>query len=128
MFNGIIKKTGKIYSIKKKEKNCLIEISSKIKFLKNEIGSSISCSGACLTLENFSKNISRYYLSNETLNKTNLKFLLDPEFQNDSQSHNLLRKSFLEFCSYLLERVYFFQPIFLLHLTQVKISNHQFLA
>ena len=73
MFNGIIKKTGKIYSIKKKEKNCLIEIYSKIKFSKNEIGSSISCSGVCLSLENFNANLSRYYLSNETLNKTNLK-------------------------------------------------------
>jgi len=52
MFNGIIKHTGKISKIYKNNNNCIIEILSKIKFSKNEIGSSISCSGACLTLEN----------------------------------------------------------------------------
>ena len=51
MFNGIIKKTGKLKKIKMSKSNCNIEILSKIKFSKKEIGSSISCSGACLTLE-----------------------------------------------------------------------------
>ena len=41
-----------------------------MKFSRNEIGSSISCSGACLTLDNFKNNISKYYVSKETLNKT----------------------------------------------------------
>ena len=43
MFNGIIKNTGKINRIFKKKNNCVIEILSKMKFSKNEIGSSISC-------------------------------------------------------------------------------------
>ena len=70
MFNGIIKNTGRIRKIFKKNNNCILEIYSKMKFSRNEIGSSISCSGACLTLDNFKNNISKYYVSKETLNKT----------------------------------------------------------
>ena len=71
MFSGIIKYTGKINKIHKN--NCIMEISSKIKFSKSEIGSSISCSGACLTLEKYRKNLSKFYISKETLNRTNFK-------------------------------------------------------
>ena len=70
MFSGIIKNTGKINMIYKNNKNCVIEILSKIKFTKKEIGSSISCSGACLTLEKYNKNSCKFYISKETLNKT----------------------------------------------------------
>ena len=73
MFSGIIKYTGKINKIHKNKNNSIMEISSKIKFLKSEIGSSISCSGACLTLEKYKKNLSKFYISKETLNRTNFK-------------------------------------------------------
>jgi len=73
MFNGIIKHTGKISMIYKNNNNCIIEILSKIKFSKNEIGSSISCSGACLTLEKYKGNLSKFYISKETLNRTNFR-------------------------------------------------------
>ena len=73
MFNGIIKNTGKLIKIDKKNNNCFIEISSKMEFTKNEIGSSISCSGTCLTLEKFNKNLAKFYISKETLNKTIFK-------------------------------------------------------
>ena len=46
---------------------------SKIKFTKKEIGSSVSCSGACLTLEKYSRNLIKFYISKETLNKTFFK-------------------------------------------------------
>ena len=75
MFNGIIKNTGIIKRIYKKNNNCNLEIVSKMKFLKNDIGSSISCSGACLTLEKYNRNLSKFYISKETLNRTNFKFL-----------------------------------------------------
>ena len=75
MFNGIIKHTGKISKIYKNNNNCIIEILSKIKFTKHEIGSSISCSGACLTLEKYKGNLSKFYISKETLNRTNFKSL-----------------------------------------------------
>ena len=73
MFNGIVKHTGKIYKIYKKGKNCKIQILSNIKFNEDEIGSSISCSGVCLTLENYNKDLCFFYLSKETLNKSNFK-------------------------------------------------------
>ena len=73
MFNGIIKHTGKISKIYKNNNNCIIEILSKIKFSKNEIGSSISCSGTCLTLEKYKGNLCKFYISKETLNRTNFK-------------------------------------------------------
>jgi len=73
MFYGIITNTGKIKNIIKKNNNCSIEILSKLIFNKNDIGSSISCSGACLTLENYTNKISKFYLSKETLNKTIFK-------------------------------------------------------
>ena len=74
MFSGIIKHTGIINNIYKNNNNCVVEILSKIKFSKSEIGSSISCSGACLTIEEYKKNLVRFYISKETLNRTNFKF------------------------------------------------------
>jgi len=50
-----------------------MEIFSNIKFKTNEIGSSISCSGVCLTLEFIKKNTIVFYLSKETLNRTIFK-------------------------------------------------------
>ena len=73
MFSGIIKHTGKITKIYKNNNNCVIEILSDIKFKKSEIGASISCSGACLTLEKYNKNLIKFYISKETLNRTNFK-------------------------------------------------------
>ena len=73
MFNGIIKNTGIINKIIKRKNNYLLEIKSNLKFKHVEIGSSISCSGACLTLDSFKKNVAKYYLSKETINKTNFK-------------------------------------------------------
>ena len=70
MFNGIIKNTGVINNIIKKNNNCFLELSSKLRFNNDEIGSSISCSGACLTLEKYKKNLSQFYISKETLSKT----------------------------------------------------------
>ena len=74
MFNGIIKSTGKINKITINNNNCILEVYSNFNFLKNEIGSSIACSGTCLTLNKFKKKISTFYISKETLNKTNFKF------------------------------------------------------
>ena len=73
MFSGIISHTGKIKKIYKNNNNCALEIISKIKFSKTEIGSSISCSGTCLTLEKYKRNLSKFYISKETLNRTNFK-------------------------------------------------------
>ena len=73
MFSGIITHTGIIKNIFKDKNNCLIKIKSRIKFTKKEIGSSISCSGTCLTLEKYNKDVSTFYLSSETLKRTIFK-------------------------------------------------------
>ena len=86
MFSGIIKHTGKINKIYKNNNNCIIEILSKIKFSKSEIGSSISCSGTCLTIEKYKGNISSFYISKETLRRTNFKFLKKGDFVNLERS------------------------------------------
>ena len=70
MFNGIIQNTGQILSVIKKNNNCTILVKSKMKFKKNEIGSSISCSGVCLTVEKVKKDVVKFYLSKETMHKS----------------------------------------------------------
>jgi riboflavin synthase len=73
MFNGIINNTGRINKIEKKSNNCLLFVKTKMNFKKKEIGSSVSCSGACLTIEKIKKDVIQFYLSKETLNKTTFK-------------------------------------------------------
>ena len=82
MFNGIIKKTGKISRLYRERNNCSLYILSKLNFNKNEIGSSVSCSGACLTLEKYNKNLCKFYISKETLNRTIFKFLKKGDIVN----------------------------------------------
>ena len=73
MFNGIIYNTGKIISLKKTKKSLFIGIISNIKFKKKDLGSSISCNGVCLTLVKIDKKKIYFYLSNETLKRSNFK-------------------------------------------------------
>ena len=89
MFNGIIKHTGKIIKIYRKNANCFMEVLSNIKFSNKEIGSSISCSGTCLTLEKFNGKQSKFYISRETLNRTNFKFLKKGDVINLEKSLRL---------------------------------------
>ena len=70
MFNGIIYNTGIVKKIEIKKKNCSLDIYSTIKLSRKDIGSSISCSGVCLTVEKIKKKIITFYLSKETLNRT----------------------------------------------------------
>ena len=57
MFNGIVFNTGTIKLIKKKKKSFLIGIQTKMKFQKRDIGSSICCSGVCLTIEKIKNDL-----------------------------------------------------------------------
>ena len=75
MFNGIITDIGKVKKIYKNNNNCQFEIYTKMKLRNSEIGSSISCSGACLTVEKYNRNIIKFYVSKETLKKTTFKLL-----------------------------------------------------
>ncbi len=77
MFNGIIYKQGIIKSIKKSARyikgSLVIEIQSNIKFNKNDIGESVCCDGVCLTLIRIKKRSFLFYLSKETIRRSNFK-------------------------------------------------------
>ena len=75
MFNGIIYNTGIVKKIKNNQKSKLIAIKSDLRFKKNEIGSSISCNGVCLTLININKGLIYFYISIETIKRSNFKFV-----------------------------------------------------
>jgi len=74
MFNGIVTNQGKIEKITKQSKNCILVLQSNIKFNKKEIGTSVSCNGACLTLCKIKKKLIYFFLSKETLRRSTFKF------------------------------------------------------
>ena len=74
MFNGIVTNQGKIEKIIKQSKNCILLLQSDIKFNKKEIGASVSCNGACLTLYKIKKKLIYFFLSEETLRRSTFKF------------------------------------------------------
>ena len=73
MFNGIIFNTGIIKSIKKNKNSIYVGIKSKIKFKKNDVGSSISCDGVCLTVEQIHKDTIYFYISSDTLKRSHFR-------------------------------------------------------
>ena len=75
MFNGIIFNTGKVKNIKRKKNSIYVGIQSKMNFNKKDLGSSICCDGVCLTVDNVVKNKTYFYISNETLKRSNFKTL-----------------------------------------------------
>ena len=75
MFNGIIFNTGKVKYIKKNKDRILVGIESKLKFKVKDIGSSVSCNGVCLTLEKINKRLIFFYVSIETLKRSNFNKL-----------------------------------------------------
>ena len=78
MFNGIIYNKGVIKSIRRNPRyvsgSLVIEISSNIKFKKSDIGESVCCDGVCLTLIRIKKKSFLFYLSKETLKRSNFKY------------------------------------------------------
>ena len=75
MFNGIIFNVGKVKYITKAKNSIYIGIQTKTNFSKKDIGSSICCDGVCLTIEKVIKNKIFFYISNETLKRSNFKTL-----------------------------------------------------
>ena len=71
MFNGIIKSTGTIKDIKKGKKSMILSIYSNLKLKKNSLGDSISCDGVCLTLTSKKNKMLTFYLSDETIKRSN---------------------------------------------------------
>ena len=88
MFNGIIYNTGKVKYLKKGVNSTFIGIKTDLKFKKKDIGSSVCCDGVCLTITKIIKNIIYFYISNETLKRSNFKLLKINQVLNLEKSLN----------------------------------------
>ena len=86
MFNGIIFKTGKVKKILKNKDSIYVGIQSKTNLNMKDIGSSVCCDGICLTLTEIKNKILYFYVSNETLKKTNFKNLKKNQIINLEKS------------------------------------------
>ena len=75
MFNGIIFNTGRVQVIKKKKNSIYVGIQTKINFSNKDLGSSVCCDGVCLTVDKVVKRKIFFYISNETLKRSNFKSL-----------------------------------------------------
>ena len=74
MFNGIIFNKGLVKKILKRSKGINIFIKSDIKLSKKDIGISVACDGVCLTLITIKNKLMEFYLSNETIKRSNFKY------------------------------------------------------
>ena len=75
MFNGIIFNKGIIIKILKRTEGINIFIKSNLKLTNKDIGVSVACDGVCLTLITIKKKIMEFYLSNETILRSNFRDL-----------------------------------------------------
>ena len=73
MFNGIIYQQGVLKKIIKNNKGFNIFVFSNLNISKKNIGISVCCDGVCLTVVSFKNKISEFYLSKETLRRSNFK-------------------------------------------------------
>jgi len=73
MFNGIIFNTGIVKSIKRNKNSINISVKTKLKFSNKDLGSSVSCDGICLTITRINGKLVNFYISKETLKRSNFK-------------------------------------------------------
>ena len=86
MFNGRIFNTGSIKKIKKNRNSFQINVLTNLKFSKKDLGSSVSCNGVCLTIDKIKNNLISFYVSKETLERSNLRFIKDNQVINLEKS------------------------------------------
>jgi riboflavin synthase len=88
MFNGIIYITGTILKIDKSTNFSEVTIKINYSFKKSEIGSSICCNGTCLTITKIENSCISFYLTKETLNRTNFNMSKIGDIINIEKSLN----------------------------------------
>ena len=86
MFNGIIFNTGKVKLVKKKNKSITLVVKTNLSLNKKDLGSSICCNGVCLTLTKISGKLIYFYLSDETLKRSNFKNIKKDQLVNLEKS------------------------------------------
>jgi len=73
MFNGIIYNSGIVKKIFRYKNSSEVILKTSLPLKKADLGSSLCCNGVCLTITKVKKNLASFYLSKETLDKTNFK-------------------------------------------------------
>jgi riboflavin synthase len=73
MFNGIIFNSGEVKKILKRPKGINIFLKSNLKLTPKDLGVSVACDGVCLTLISVKNKLLEFYLSNETIVRSNFK-------------------------------------------------------
>ena len=73
MFNGIIFNKGITKKIIKRKDGLNIFLKTNLKLTNKDIGISVSCDGVCLTLISIKDNLYEFYLSKETILRSNFK-------------------------------------------------------
>ena len=73
MFNGIIYNTGKVEIIEKNRNSIFLGIRSNLRLNNKDLGTSICCNGVCLTLTKIKKGLIFFYISKETIKRSNFK-------------------------------------------------------
>ena len=73
MFNGIIFNQGTVKKILKRKSGINLFLESNIKLNNQDLGISVSCDGACLTLTSIRNKLMEFYLSNETIKRSKFK-------------------------------------------------------
>ena len=88
MFNGIIYNCATVEKISTQKNSMEIVLKTNLTFRKSDLGASLCCNGACLTITKINKNLVSFYLSKETLNKTNFKLIKVGNIVNIEKSLN----------------------------------------
>ena len=86
MFNGIIYKLGTVSKIIKKRDYSELILKTDLKFKRSEIGSSLCCDGTCLTITKIQNNLVFFYISKETLRRTNFAHVTSGSLINIEKS------------------------------------------
>ena len=73
MFNGIIINKGIIKKVLKRKEGINIFLKTNLKFTNKDIGVSVACDGVCLTLISIKNKLYEFYLSKETIVRSNFK-------------------------------------------------------
>jgi riboflavin synthase len=73
MFNGIIFNKGIIKKVLKRKEGINIFLKTNLKFTNKDIGVSVACDGVCLTLISIKNKLYEFYLSKETIVRSNFK-------------------------------------------------------
>ena len=134
MFNGIIYKTGKIKSINRKKNSFYIEVESNLKKNTKDIGSSISCNGVCLTIVKIKNNSIFFYVSDETLKRSNFKFLKINHIINLESSMNYGQEISGHFiqghvdATAIIRKIVFIDKTWLIRLTLSDLKLKKFLV